>query len=161
MMARSWRDYSGLDACDNSDKRDKSIPHGDAAAPNVPFVTNVEALPPDLVDGLKCLASLAAPRLRAPEVWPEVVNDARRLVAEGWAAKALGLGWSPLDLFGGVTDPDGDATADGLAVRLRGRPILALCSAFATVGSQSGTRTYLYRGNNIGARLLWEIGRGR
>ena len=156
-MARSWRDYRTLSGCDKSDNRDKSPP----AEPIVPNAHTVTDLPDDLQAGLKRLSSMAAPRLRSPDVWTEIVADAQRIAREGWAQQALGLGWSALDLFGGVTDANGDPMADGLAVRLCGRPLLALCSSFATVGSRPGSRSYLYRGNNVGALLLWELGGGR
>jgi hypothetical protein len=90
--------------------------------------------------------------------WNGVVRDALGL-SEKWAVQALGLGWSPLDVFGTVLDPAGDREADGLAVRLQGRRVLALCASFAIVDDGNGGRTYLYRGNNEGARLLWELGR--
>lgn len=96
-----------------------------------------------------------------PKAWRAVVLDCRRVIADGWAVQAHGLGWSELDLFGAVPDPEGDADADGLAVKLNGRRVLAICASFATVADANGGRSYLYRGNNEGARLLWKLGRGR
>ena len=129
-------------------------------APIVPNVTNVTGLPADVLSGLERLKVASAPRLMRPERWPIAVADALRLAVDGWAAQALGLGWSPLDLFGAVPASGGDPTADGLAVKLQGRKVLALCGSFATV-ADTGGRSFLHRGNNGGARLLWELGRGR
>jgi hypothetical protein len=94
-------------------------------------------------------------------LWQAVALDAARLVADGWAAAALGLGWSALDLFGAVTDKAGDPVADGLAAKLQGRKVLAICASFATVTDANGGRFYLYRSPSEGARLLWELGRGQ
>lgn len=157
MMARSWRDYRR----DNSDNSDKSPTDEGAETPIVPFVTIVTGLPASVQLGLERLAAMAAPRLRTPEAWPEVVADAQRLVSDGWAATALSLGWTPLDLFGAVFDADGDPDGDGLAVRLCGRKVLALCPTFATVSDGPGARSFLHRPCASGARLLWDVGSGR
>lgn len=165
MMARSWRDYAAanepVSGADNSDTSDKSPSETPDRAPNVPIVTTVTVLPALLQDGLKLLAEAGAPNVRSPELWPDIVADALRLAAEGWASTALSLGWSELDLFGAVTDPQGDADADGLAVKLSGRKLLALCASFATVANANGGRSYLYKGNAEVARLLWALSRGR
>jgi hypothetical protein len=164
-MGKSWRDYRAAtpppDACDNSDNSDVSSDSGPQTPPIVTNVTNVTGIRPDLLAGLERLKRAAAPRTSNPECWPVVVADALRLAADGWAAQALKLGWSPLDLFGAVTDKRGDPNSDGLAVKLCGRPLLALCASFATVRDGPGSRTYLYRGSNAGTRLLWELGGGR
>jgi hypothetical protein len=62
-------------------------------------------------------------------------------------------------MFGAVADKAGDPAADGLAVKLQGRKVLAICARFATVADANAGRSYLYRGSNEGTRLLWEIGR--
>ncbi len=140
------------DTGDNRDDRDNS-------PPNVPNVPNVPAkLPADIRAGLISLKSMASPRLILPEGWPGAVSDALALARDGWVTKALALGWSPLDLFGAVTDRDGYADADGLAVWLGGRPVLAICATYASVGDGTG-RAYFNRCNRLGDTLLWEIGR--
>lgn len=117
------------------------------------------SLPDDLAAGVARLKKMRAPRLLLPDRWPIAVADASYLAQSGWAAKALALGWYPLDLFGAVTDATGDPDADGLAVKLGGRRILAICGTFATVDGDRGGRIYLHRGNNDGAQLLWNLGR--
>jgi hypothetical protein len=96
-----------------------------------------------------------------PDSWRAVILDCQRLVDENWAAEALNLGWSALDLFGAVTDKQGDPAGDGLAVKLGGRPLVALCAPFSIVRDGPSSRTYLYRGSNAGTQLLWELGGGR
>lgn len=123
--------------------------------------THETRLPEPLIAGINQLRSMPVPRRVDPAAWSAVVADTLRLEREGWAAQALALGWSALDLFGAVADPEGDSGADGLAVKLQGRRALALSEAFATVADEGARRFYLYRGNNEGARLLWDLGRGR
>lgn len=163
-MSRSWRDYRTAtpppDGCDNSDNRDISSGSEPETGAFVTNVTNVKGIPADVLAGLDRLKDASAPRLVHPDRWPGAVRDALRLAADGWAAKALSLGWGSLDLFGAVPDKLGDPDADGLAVKLQGRKVLAICGTFATVADARG-RTFLHRGNNDGARLLWELGRGR
>jgi hypothetical protein len=156
-----WLDLAARLAADSGDNRDiRDISTSLGAI--VPIVPNVPpSLPPSIVDGLAHLANAPAPRLIVPDAWPIAVADALRLASDGWAQKALALGWSDLDLFGAVPDRDGDPYADGLAVKLGGRSILALCASFATVTSGGASRTYLHRGNNDGAVLMWALGRGQ
>ena len=134
---------------DNRDDRDNSPP----SVPNVPA-----DIPPHLQMGLVELKSMAAPLGVRGEVWPEVVSDALRLARDGWVTKSLALGWDPLDLFGAVVDRDGNNCEQGLAVWLRGRPVLALGASFASVSSEAG-RAYFNRSTRLGLTLLWDIGR--
>ena len=141
---------AALDGSDNSDNSDNSSPIGT-------IVTN-GTLTASITDGLGVLAEAPAPRVRCHEAWPQVTADAQRLASEGWAGTALSLGWSELDLFGAATDPEGE---DGLAVKLNGRRVVALCRSFATVADPRGGRTFLYRGGTDNAQLLWALGRGQ
>lgn len=77
------------------------------------------------------------------------------LARDGWASKALALGYSPLHLFGAVTDAAGDPYSDGLAVWLGGRKLLAISATTATVEDGDG-RAYFTRREQVGAKLLWE-----
>jgi len=117
-------------------------------------------LPDHVATGLDQLRLMPVPRRVDPAAWSAVVADALRLEREGWATQALALGWSELDLFGAVTDPEGDPAAEGLAVKLGGRRVLAMCETFATIADPGGGRCWHYRGNNEGAVLLWELGHG-
>ena len=152
-----WMDLAAqLEAAsDTGDNRDNR----DNRCANVPIVPNVPVkLPPDIRAGLIALKSMAAPRLILPEGWPAAVADALMLARDGWVSNALALGWSPLDLFGAVTDRDGYSGADGLAVWLGGRPVLAICDTYASVGDGIG-RAYFNRASRLGETLLWDIGK--
>jgi hypothetical protein len=147
-------------AGDNRDNRDVS-PSIRPNVPNVPNVPQSLSLPLAVARGLATLPGMACPHDLNSARWPVAVADAVKLGGDGWAAKAIALGWSDLDLFGVVAAFDGDPDADGLAVKLGGRGLLAICGTFATVDPGSGGRLYLHRGNNDGARLLWTPGHGR
>ena len=152
-----WMDLAakleaGTDIWDNRDDRDNS-------RPNVPNVPNVPLLlPPDVASGLALLDAMPAPKLLDASAWPVVVRDALRLVDQGWAATALALGWSSLDLFGAVGARDGDPDGNGLAVWLAGRDVLAICATFASV-ADGDCRVFFNRRDRTGACLLWELGR--
>lgn len=118
--------------------------------------TRETGLPESIKAGLARLNSMPAPRTVKADSWAVVVRDALRIADEGWAGKALALGWTPLDLFGAVTDPDGDLCSDGLAVWLAGRKITALLVGCIAVEDGAG-RAYFYRHEQNGARLLWEL----
>ena len=111
-------------------------------------------LPPDIAAGLARLPSLPSPPLSLP-VWPDIVADALRLVNEGWAATALGLGWSPLHLWGAHLD------TPGLAVWLCGRRIVLLSETSCTVADGPDRRAvFNCRQPAPGTCFLWEYGRG-
>jgi hypothetical protein len=153
-----WLDLAAkleADERDNRDDRDESPPIG----PNVPNVP--ASLPPSITNGLNQLRKMAAPNLYRPERWPLVVSDALRLARDGWAAKAMALGWDPLDVFGAVPDPHGEPAGDGLAVWLAGRKLLALTADYAVVDDVDGARSYFNRREQIGAVLLWSLGSSR
>lgn len=157
-MARSWRDYeTGGPTCDNTDNRDKTAVEGLRHGGFVPNVSSVTALPSVISTGLATLRSMAAPSLQRPEQWPRVVSDALVLARDGWAAKALALGWSPLNLFGAVPDAAGEPYSDGLAVWLIGRQLVAITATCATVEDGNG-RHFYNRREQVGAKLLWELG---
>ncbi len=118
----------------------------------------IPAIPAPCADGLRRLRSMPSPRLVRPDAWPRVVSDALRLARDGWASKALALGWSPLDLFGAVTDSLGDPAGDGLAVWIAGRKLLAMTADYAVVEDGPGGRSYFNRRESEGAVLLWAIG---
>ncbi len=119
--------------------------------------TDETSLPEGVAAGLQRLRSMPRPRGVDAAVWGVVVADALALAKQGWASQALALGWSELDLFGAGVDTAGDAAADGLAVRLRGRRMVAVSETFATIADPGGGRTWHYRRDTEGAVLLWKI----
>ena len=131
--------------------------------------THETSLPEDILAGVRRLKSMRPPRLVTPEKWPIVVADAlepRRRSSppsscpdEGWAATALAMNspWVALELFGAVTDLAGDPYSDGLAVWLSGRKLLAIDEKLAVV-RDGQSWAYYNRREQVGARLLWELG---
>ena len=142
-----------------------TAPAKGAKAPSDPFegepTGRFTGMPSELSDGLRRLAIMPAPRLINPEAWPTAVSGALGLARDGWAEKALTLGWPALDLFGAVPDPAGDPEGDGLAVWLSGRKVLVLDEMCAVSGDANGGRFYFHRPRAAGAVLMWNLGRGR
>ena len=123
-------------------------------------------VPADIVDGVARLGGQPAPRISNPPVWPEIVADAQRLVADGWAAKAMALGWSALDLFGACGDVGHQDDNHGLAVWLARRRLLAINETIAVVSADivgvnvpalSLHRLLFNRRDMTGCVLLWEL----
>lgn len=88
-------------------------------------VADTFGLDAELCANLDRLAHLPPPRrLADAKHWQTVISDALRLARDGWAAKALALGWDVEDLFGvGRNNSD---EFEGLAVWLAGRDLLAI-----------------------------------
>lgn len=146
-----WRELAEqLEAHDNSDISANS-------PPIVANVTNVTGLPAAIVEGLERLRVMAAPRVQNPVAWRVSVTDAIALAQDGWAARALSLGWSALDVFGAVADPGGSAGDDGLATWLQGRKLSVISATFALAEADGG-KFYFNRHDRGGTRLLWEFG---
>jgi hypothetical protein len=72
----------------------------DNASPDGLVVQSVGGLPREIADGVRAIHSADGARGIPPQRWPRVQRDAARLVEGGWAQQALGLGWTPADLFG-------------------------------------------------------------
>lgn len=113
--------------------------------------------------GLRRLRDQRPPRVIDRSAWSEVVSDALRLEREGWASTALALGWAGHDLFG--IGPRDAWEFSGLAVWLRGRPILMLDEHRAIVAD--GDRRAAFERGGMGRGkapavtpvYLWEFGR--
>lgn len=128
--------------------------------PKAPFVSfdsvvssripAIPEIPPEIAMGLSRLRGMRVPRITRPDVWPEIVADALRLSSEGWAVSALGLGWSPLELWGWSPD------REGLAVWLAGRPLVLIDDTMAIV-RDCDKRCVFHRQDSQGARFLWEL----
>ena len=162
----SWRDYAARQGpepggCANSANSAESPALAGPDAPIGTNGTNGTGLPPDIASGLKRLGSMGVPRGADLRAWALAVKDAGRLVDQGFAAQALGLGWSPLDLFGGQVDRSGDPYADGLAAWLQGRRVVALTDAHAIAIDVNEGRHFFNRPRAPGSTMLWALGRGR
>ena len=123
-------------------------------------IEELRHLPADILMGLQALRDEPAPNITRPEAWDEIVADAVTLAVDGWARRALALGWDPLELFGCAPDPEGDDDRLGVAASLCGRQVLRLTldAAHVTDGS---TRWRLIRRDHLDPDMvyLWEYGR--
>lgn len=111
-----------------------------------------QPLPAAVRAGLNRLRLANPPRLRRSEVWQVVVADALRLAMDGWAERALSLGWQPIELFGI------SSSFEGLAAWLDGRAILLLDDARVIV-RRGDERHQYHRTSADGAVWLWDWGR--
>jgi hypothetical protein len=91
--------------------------------------------------------------------WRQFIDDAGRFMDGGWPAKAAGLGWGPLDLFGcDRHKPFARVDRLGLLWLLNGRTIVALTADSATIETASGGRLTYRRTPNDPCRVLaWSL----
>jgi hypothetical protein len=137
----------------------------DAVAPALPPAPEDFGLPHDLAAALRRLETLQPPRkIERSENWQGVVAGAMMLAREGWAAKALALGWTAGDLFGVGARDDWDF--QGLAVWLDERRIVMLDESQAIARGDDVTRSTFIRGGirhgthpTVTPVMLWEFGR--
>jgi hypothetical protein len=122
------------------------------------------ATPQWLADEVGRLRGARPPRLRDPAVWRAVLDDAETLLRDGWAARALALGWHPLELYG--ADATGGDQYNGLAVWLDRRRIVVLDETHAVIRDGdwrrflNRQRHFLDGGDGRGlAVFLWQFGR--
>lgn len=121
-------------------------------------------LPADIAAGLERLHRTPTARFRGDTAaWARVVDDAHALALDGWAGKALALGWNAHDVFGiGKRDSLDFA---GLAVWLNGRAIVVLDADRAMVRTVGGMACFERGGWGHGRDaseppvLLWQFGR--
>lgn len=121
-------------------------------------------LPPDIAAGLERLQRTPTARFRGDTAaWTRAVDDAHALAVDGWAGKALALGWNVYDVFGIGKRESLDFA--GLAVWLEGREVVAMDADRAIVRAH-GSRAYFERGGWGHGRdasadpvLLWQFGR--
>jgi hypothetical protein len=80
--------------------------------------------------------------LRPPEPvqdrWRELVADAERLLND-WGGTAAALGWTETDLWGCSPGFARRLDRDGLALLLRGRPVIAMTESTATISNPLGS----------------------
>ena len=136
-----------------------------AAPPDLPPMGEEPASAHQAIfDRVASLSRLAPPKVQNRAAWFEVVQDAQRIVSEGWADRALDLGWTAGDLFG-VGQRDSHDFA-GLAVWLEGRRIIVMDETIAVARDERGRATFNRRGFGHGKDvrqppvLLWQFGRG-
>jgi hypothetical protein len=78
--------------------------------------------------------------------WRTFIDDCRRFIDAGWAARAAALGWQPHDLFGcDRLRPFARIDRAGLLWLLCGRKLLALASDTAVIETHTGGHQTYYR----------------
>ena len=148
----SWRDVAAAVA----QRREHPVP--------LPPVAETFDLPDHLAASLRTLEYMPAPRkIEQADSWRGIVRDALGIARGGWAASAMALGWSAGDLFG--IGPHDDWEFSGLAVWLRGRPIVLLDQQRAIVANGDRRAAFTRGGMGHGTHptvapvMLWEFGR--
>ena len=91
--------------------------------------------------------------------WVQFIDDCGRFLDEGWAHRAVTLGWGPLDLFGcDRIKPFARIDRAGLLWLLNGQAILALAANAAAISTASGgSLTFRRRPNDPCRVLAWEL----
>lgn len=108
---------------------------------------------------ITAMASRSAPRGVDRAGWEAVVDDTRRLIGEGWAAHAIGLGWSLIDLFGVEPAGSDDDYRYGLAAWMAGRPLVLLEADSAIVRVGDVRSVFNRKRDRTGAIYIWNLGR--
>jgi hypothetical protein len=113
-------------------------------------------LPKEIAEGLARLDIMRPPEEFGQSRWRLIVNDAA-LFADTWGARALALGWRPIELFGIHSEkPVARIDCRGLAFLLNGGKVVAMDSVSATIVTPNGTKQRHYRWqDNPGAKLAW------
>ena len=121
-------------------------------------ISPTSPLPATVIMGLRRLRTMPAPRGIKPEQWMEIVTDASRLAADGWAVQALALGWEPYALWGVDTSTDAHPWDESLAVILRGRRICAVDEGCVYIATPNGMTLFNRRARAGLTKYLWELG---
>jgi hypothetical protein len=95
----------------------------------------------------------------SPMRWLQFIDDCGRFLDEGWAHRAMSLGWGPLDLFGcDRIKPFARLDRAGLLWFIGGRKLLALTTDMAVISNSSGANlTFYRRWHETGDFLAWEL----
>jgi hypothetical protein len=92
--------------------------------------------------------------------WRAFIDDAGRFIDGGWCARAIALGWGPLDLFGcDRQKPFARVDHAGLVWSLNGRKLIALADATAAMEVAPGVRQTYRRlpAERGGAVFPWQL----
>jgi hypothetical protein len=96
-----------------------------------------------------------------PRRWLRFIDDCGHFLDGSWAARAMELGWGPLDLFGCDRErPFSRIDRAGLLWLINGRKLIALTADSAALERPSGGRqTYCRSPVEVGCVVLaWELG---
>jgi hypothetical protein len=116
-------------------------------------------IPRDWAEGFARLNPNHSPADVPPRRWLAFINDCRRFLDSGFAAKAAALGWGPFDVFGCDRDrPFARIDQAGLLWLLNGDRPMALSENTATVETRAGARqTWRRKPNEPGRVVPWEL----
>ena len=91
--------------------------------------------------------------------WTRFIEDAQQFIDHGWAAQAVGLGSTALDLFGGHRQaPFARIAQQGLLWLLNGRRLVALTAEGATIETSDHCRlSYCRTPFETGQVPVWEL----
>lgn len=154
-----WLDLAAKIEADKARANSAISANSTSDAPNGTNGTNGTAsLPPLIVAGLERLKAMPAPRMKQPELWPAIVRDCVALAADGWASRALALGWHPLNLWGVAEAAGGVADLEGLGIWLAGRRVLMLDELSCIAETTPSRRAIFHRRPVSGAVLIWDLG---
>jgi hypothetical protein len=124
-----------------------------------PDVTSLlSAVPADWIVGVASLDPESPPPAIRPEQWSAFVGAAKSFL-DSWAAKAIDLGWTDLDLFGAdASRPEIAWLNSGLLWSSPNHSILDLWPDRATLRTPDGSPQTFYRTPHLRVRTLpWEI----
>jgi hypothetical protein len=115
--------------------------------------------PRDWAEALTRLDPTKPPGDVSPKRWLQFVDDCSRFVDDGWAQRALDLGWTPYELFGcDRLRPIERVDRAGLLWLLDGRKVRALSADRAVIAVDRGqSLTFYKRRHETGQILAWEL----
>jgi hypothetical protein len=119
-------------------------------------------VPRALAEALARMRPAEPPPGISPSRWLRFIDDCGEFLDAGWGAKALVLGWHPLNLFGCDRErPFARIDRSGLLWLLNGGKLVALSRDTATIETSTGARQTYHR-RPIDADhivLAWELSR--
>jgi len=113
-------------------------------------------LPREIAEGLANLDTMPPPNGFTPSRWEQTINGAA-IFADRWGARALELGWQPIELFGiHPVAPAARHDCLGLAFMLDGGEVVDIDATKATILKPNGIKQSYYRWQaSPGAELAW------
>ena len=139
--------------------------HGDAVWSNTEeeraaIVEYDGGAPRPWAEALARLDPARVPPTIPEERWAQFIDDCGRFLDQGWATRANGLGWGPLDLFGCDRErPPADNDHAGLLWRVEGGKLVVMSAYAAIIETATGQQKTFHRRNNHPGELAlaWEL----
>jgi hypothetical protein len=117
--------------------------------------------PRSWAEALARLDPTSPPSDISPIRWLRFIDDCGPFLDEGWALRAIALGWGPLELFGCNRDKPFDRISQaGLLWLLEGQKLVALTADTAAISASRGGKLTFYRRQlESGGVLAWDLDR--